>query len=45
MGAADRQDRFCITPVGIPGTIFFLAHQPPSAWSFPLVLRPFEAFL
>ncbi len=37
----DRPDSFFLKPAEIAETIFFVAHQPPSAWSFQVDLRPF----
>jgi NADP-dependent 3-hydroxy acid dehydrogenase YdfG len=37
----DRTDEFFLEPEQIAKTVFFLAQQPPQAWSFELDLRPF----
>jgi NAD(P)-dependent dehydrogenase (short-subunit alcohol dehydrogenase family) len=37
----DRPDEFFIRPEGIAETVFQLAHQERSAWTFELDLRPF----
>ncbi|HKJ71365.1 MAG TPA: SDR family NAD(P)-dependent oxidoreductase [Gammaproteobacteria bacterium] len=36
----DRPDDFFLSPDDIAESVFFLAHQPPSAWTFELDLRP-----
>ena len=38
---ADKPDDFFIQPDGIADTVWHLAHQEPSAWSFEVDLRPF----
>ena len=37
----DKPDSFFLKPAEIAETIFFVAHQRPSAWSFQIDLRPF----
>ena len=37
----DKPDSFFLKPAEIAETVFFVAHQPPSAWSFRIDLRPF----
>ncbi|RMF74530.1 MAG: SDR family NAD(P)-dependent oxidoreductase [Alphaproteobacteria bacterium] len=37
----DKPDDFFLKPADIAETIFFVAHQPASAWSFQIDLRPF----
>ncbi len=37
----DKPDSFFLKPAEIAETIFSVAHQPPSAWSFQIDLRPF----
>ena len=37
----DKPDEFFLDPVAIAEAAHFLAHQPPSAWTFELDLRPF----
>ncbi|GIX18049.1 MAG: short-chain dehydrogenase [Rhodothalassiaceae bacterium] len=37
----DKPDEFFLKPAEIAETVFFVAHQPRSAWSFLVDLRPF----
>jgi len=37
----DKPDSFFIKPEGVAETVFALAHQDPSAWSFEVEARPF----
>ena len=38
---SDRPDDFFIRPAGIADTVFYVAHQERSAWTFQIDLRPF----
>jgi len=38
---ADRPDEFFCKPAAIAETVFHVAHQDRSAWTFELDLRPF----
>lgn len=37
----DKPDEFFIKPVDIAGEVFHVAHQPRSAWSFDVEIRPY----